>query len=76
MSTVNPTMLLRDETVLPTNEVIKKVLGEELFGVYSGLITSFTSELDMEPQWRYYNDGKAWLCKVVYRKKTILWLSL
>lgn len=69
MSTVNPTMLLRDETVLPTNEVIKKVLGEELFGVYSGLITSFTSELDMEPQWRYYNDGKAWLCKVVYRKK-------
>ena len=76
MSTVNPTMLLRDETVLPTNEVIKKVLGEELFGVYSELITSFTSELDLEPQWRYYNDGKAWLCKVVYRKKTILWLSL
>lgn len=34
MSTVNPTMLLRDETVLPTNEVIKKVHAEELFGVY------------------------------------------
>ena len=69
MSTVNLTLLLRDETVLPTGEVIKDVLGEELFEVYSGLVTSFNSELGLEPQWRYYNDGKAWLCKVVYRKK-------
>jgi len=28
------------------------------------------------PEWRYYNDGKAWLCKVVFKKKTIFWLSV
>lgn len=29
----------------------------------------------MTIEWRYYNDGKAWLCKVTYKKKTVLWLS-
>jgi len=28
------------------------------------------------PEWRYYNDGKAWLCKAVFKKKTIFWLSV
>ena len=27
-------------------------------------------------EWRYYNDGKAWLCKVVNKKKTVFWLSI
>ncbi len=27
-------------------------------------------------EWRYYNDGKAWLCKVVHRKKTVCWVSV
>ncbi|WP_260393693.1 DUF3788 domain-containing protein [Dysgonomonas mossii] len=27
-------------------------------------------------EWRYYNDGKAWLGKAVYKKKTIFWLSV
>ena len=29
----------------------------------------------MEPIWRYYHDGKAWLCKVQKKKKTIVWMS-
>ena len=27
-------------------------------------------------EWRYYKDGKAWLGKASYRKKTIVWISL
>ena len=27
-------------------------------------------------EWRYYNDGKAWLCKCQFKKKTVLWLSI
>ena len=26
--------------------------------------------------WNYYNDGKAWLCKVQFKKKTVFWLSI
>ena len=29
----------------------------------------------MNSEWRYYNDGKAWLCKVQYKKRTIVWMS-
>jgi hypothetical protein len=29
----------------------------------------------MEPEWRYYKDGKAWLCKVQQKKRTIVWMS-
>jgi hypothetical protein len=28
------------------------------------------------PEWNYYKDGKAWLCKVLYKKKTVFWLSI
>ncbi|WP_251650949.1 DUF3788 family protein [Aeromonas dhakensis] len=27
------------------------------------------------PEWKYYKDGKAWLCKVIKGKKTIVWMS-
>ena len=29
----------------------------------------------MTHEWRYYQDGKAWLCKITFRKKTVVWLS-
>ena len=32
--------------------------------------------LDVAPEWNYYRDGKAWLCKVVHKKKTVFWLSV
>lgn len=30
---------------------------------------------ELVPEWRYYKDGKAWLCKVQKKKKTIVWMS-
>ena len=27
-------------------------------------------------EWRYYQDGKAWLCKITFKKRTICWLSV
>ncbi len=70
----NKTMLLRDQAVAPSAEVLKNACGE-LYRVYSAVETLLSDE-SLEMQWRFYNDGKAWLCKVVFRKKTILWLSL
>lgn len=76
MKTENQTMLLRDAGIDPTNEVLEKALGKTVFGVYTELIAMATTEFDIEPQWRFYNDGKAWLCKAVNKKKTIFWLSV
>ena len=36
-------------------------------------ITSKAFNLAFE--WRYYKDGKAWLCKITRKKKTVVWMS-
>lgn len=70
------TQLLRNPEILPSEEVIKDAL-KNSFSVYNELINAITSNtLGLLPEWHYYNDGKAWLCKVVFKKKTIFWLSV
>lgn len=76
MKPENQNMLLRDAATEPTDEVLEKTLGSEMHAVYKELIAIITDEFGMEYGWRFYKDGKAWLCKVVNKKKTIFWLSL
>ena len=68
--------MLDDPAVAPDAEVLARVLGKA-YPVYEAVITSVTApDCGIEPQWRWYNDGKAWLCKMVYKKKTVFWLSV
>ena len=74
--TMSSIMQLRDATIFPTNEVLKNVLGER-FDVYSIFLDTITvDQYNLTFEWRYYNDGKVWLAKVQFKKKTILWLSV
>ena len=68
------TQLLRDKELYPTEEVLQKVLMDSI-QAYNQLVTTI-AELQAEMIWRYYNDGKAWLCKVQHKNKTIFWLSV
>lgn len=68
--------ILRDPAVPPSPEVLQNVLGAS-YPVYEKTLAAITGEpYGLVPEWRYYNDGKAWLCKVVYKKKTVFWLSV
>lgn len=68
--------LLNDPSVLPSPEVLQEVLGDS-YQVYEKTLAVVTSEpYGIVPEWRYYNDGKAWLCKMVFKKKTVFWLSV
>lgn len=74
---MEPQMLLKDPGVFPSNEVLKETLGDSIYKVLESFIETITSEeYGLVPEWRFYNDGKAWLCKAVYKKKTVLWLSV
>ena len=53
--------------------MLKSILNES-FRAYKKLLELF-SENGMNYEWRYYRDGKAWLCKVQNKKKTIVWMS-
>ena len=67
--------LLNDQEVLPTKEVLRNVLGNS-FSSYEDLIKSVTTpEFGLVHEWNYYRDGKSWLCKVSFKKKTVFWLS-
>ena len=68
--------LLKEQEFFPSKEVLKNVLGE-VYSVLEGLETQLTQdEFALTFDWKYYNDGKAWLCKVCHKKKTVFWLSV
>jgi hypothetical protein len=64
---------LNDESVYPDEKVLKKILGRS-YKAYCELLKLYDDN-EMEYTWRYYRDGKAWLCKVQKKKRTIVWMS-
>lgn len=72
METVND-LELRDESVYPDESILKSVL-ENSYSAYIELLKLYDDN-GMNLEWRYYKDGKAWLCKVQKKKKTIVWMS-
>ena len=67
------TVELTDENVFPDDTVLEKVLGPS-FKTYQSLLDLFEQN-KLQYEWRYYRDGKAWLCKVQKKTKTIVWMS-
>jgi hypothetical protein len=64
---------LRDEKVYPDENLLKSILGKS-YQTYCKLLQLYDDN-DMNYEWRYYKDGKAWLCKVQRKKRTIVWMS-
>ena len=76
--------LLRDPDVEPTDDVIAKGLGASS-SVYAEFIEGLKDYGVSLMDWRFYNDGKAWLSKGEYKwttprgankVKPIFWLSI
>lgn len=72
METIN-ILELTDENIYPDENILKDVLGES-YGSYQKLLALYDKH-GLTTEWRYYKDGKAWLCKVQRKKKTIVWMS-
>jgi hypothetical protein len=68
--------LLNDPGTPPSEDLLKGLL-KSVYPVYEEMLEVITgAEYGLVPQWNYYNDGKAWLCKVGFKKKTVFWLSV
>ena len=72
MDTIN-NIELRDESVFPDENILKKVL-DASYKSYLMLLELFNKN-GLTHEWRYYRDGHAWLCKVQFKKRTIVWMS-
>jgi len=69
-------MLLKDPEIIPTSEVLGMELGD-IYPVFREFMNIVESEdFKLNPEWRFYKDGKAWLCKITLKKKTVVWLSV
>lgn len=69
-------ILLKDPDIFPSETVLKEALGDNIYAVLKSFTETITSpDYGLIVDWRYYNDGKAWLSKTAFKKKTILWLS-
>lgn len=75
--------LLREENIEPTSEIIAQGLGTA-YVAYAKFIEALESH-DIQVDWRYYNDGKAWLGKALHKwttargtpkEVTVFWLSV
>jgi hypothetical protein len=75
--------MLRNHDIEPSSDVIAKALRESN-NTYIKFLNELTSH-DIHLEWRYYNDGKAWLAKGLFKwkgvrggqnEKTIFWLSV
>lgn len=75
MENQNSKQLLKDPGQIPGGALFREMMGETLFQAYAGL-QEIISSTGLSGEWRYYNDGKAWLYKVTFKKKTIAWVSL
>lgn len=76
--------LLRNPNVVPTSEIISEGLGS-VSGVYTKFIERLKQYDVSLMDWRFYNDGKAWLSKGEYKwttkrgtnkVKPLFWLSI
>jgi len=70
------TPILRDPETPPSKGILANALGDS-YSAYEELMGTITNtEYGLVPEWNYYKDGKAWLCKVCFKKKTVFWLSV
>lgn len=69
--------LLNNPDIFPSGDVLAEALGPKGFEAYCSMRTILEQhEAEIALVWNYYNDGKAWLCKVVWKKKTLFWVSV
>lgn len=68
--------LLNDPEIFPNEIVLASILGNS-YPFYQQMMDEISQkQFALSAEWRYYNDGKSWLCKITSGKKTIIWLSV
>lgn len=67
--------VMKDQDIYPEDEIIKSHLSEEDFDRYLKFMEKIEM-LNLLIEWRFYNDGKVWLGKILNKKKNMGWLSI
>lgn len=67
---------LSDPGIKPTDDYIFGILGSKQ-NLWIEIMSHMSHKYDgSEGGWNYYNDGKRWLFKLIYKKKTVFWIGI
>ena len=66
--------LFTNPQIKPESRILEKALGKK-YVVFMEFEKKL-SEQNLIIEWRYYNDGKSWLGKILYKKKNLCWISI
>lgn len=58
----------------PDDALLESILGRR-FSAWKGFLAVLAALPSVRAEWRYYRDGKSWLCKVTEKERTICWVS-
>ena len=66
--------ILTDPSKKPDNTVLENALGKN-YKRFNEFIDK-ANAINIFLEWNYYNDGKSWLGKLLFKKKNLCWLSI
>lgn len=66
--------ILTNRDTYPTNEVLQQHFSDAEYTLYRQLLDGLHQN-DLREEWNYYNDGKSWLGKILFKKKNLGWIS-
>lgn len=68
------TPILNNPLIEPTQRVLQNAMVDNYENYVS--LLAIIKKYELTPEWRYYNDGKSWLCKMLHKKKNLFWFSV
>ena len=68
--------ILGDPMVTPGDELLNALLGEKMVWWNTIMNNTLQNYPSVTSVWKYYNDGKQWLFRLLQKKNTIFWVSL
>jgi hypothetical protein len=69
-------LVLTDKSLCPTDDLIFSIIGRNRVH-WQKLIASVHQKYpDTQELWKYYNDGKSWLFRMIQKKKTLFWVGV
>jgi len=69
-------IVLTDPNVQPNEELIFSIIGDNSIYWENLIDYLYDNHFDITEEWRFYNDGKAWLYRALRKKKTVYWAGV
>ena len=65
-------IVLIHKEIFPSDEILKDAMGDS-YEAYKELCDKLL-EINVIPEWQFYNDFKSWLCKLPFKRKNLGWI--